>query len=184
MRKILLVMAILMMWGSAFAAAPMRSGLYVNTKAGLMRTIMKKDNKKEDDVVLPFAVALGLRLRSVRVEAEYLFSTKAKMGDYEQQTDTMTAQLYYDVPFKSAIRPFFNVGAGRYESRIEEKNVYKKEKRSGWAYNLGGGVTWNVTNAVNIDVGYRYLMIDDFKTSTVTVKLQHHYAYIGWRYVF
>lgn len=183
MRKLIFVLAILMMTGNALAAAPMRSGLYINTKAGLMRTIIKKDDKKEDDLVLPFAIALGLRLRSIRVEAEYLFSTKAEMGDYSQQTDTMTAQLYYDVPFKSAIRPFFNVGAGRYESRIEERNIYK-EKRKGWAYNFGGGVTWNVTNAVNIDIGYRYLMLDDFKTQTGTVKMQHHYAYIGWRYVF
>jgi len=183
MRKLILIVALLMMSGSALAAVPMRSGLYVNTKAGAMRVVVKKDGKKSDDVVLPFALALGLRLRSVRVEAEYLFSSKAKMGKYEQQTDLMTAQFYYDIPFKSPIRPFFNVGGGRYESKIKEKDVYK-EKRSGWAYNVGGGVTWNVTNAVNIDVGYRYIMLDNFKTNTGTVKLQHHYAYIGWRYVF
>ena len=183
MRKILVFLLAVFVTTEVMATPPLRSGLYINTKAGAMRTIMKKDGKKADDVVIPFAVALGLRLRSVRVELEYMFSTKAKKDNYEQQTETAMAQLYYDIPFKSPIRPFLNVGGGRYESKIKEKDVFKS-KRSGWAYNLGGGITWNVTNAVNIDIGYRYLMIDDFKTNTGTVKLQHHMAYIGWRYVF
>lgn len=183
MRKIIVALFVLFVANSVLAAPPLRSGVYLNTKAGVMRTTIKQDGKKVDDYVMPFAFSLGLRLRSVRVEAEYMFSTKAKKDNYEQQTDTLMAQLYYDVPFKSVIRPFFNVGAGRYESKIKERNIYN-EKRRGWAYNLGGGVTWNVSNAVNIDLGYRYLMIDDFKTSTGTVKLQHHFAYIGWRYVF
>ena len=182
MRKILFTLFVLMMTNSVWAAAPLRSGVYVNSKTGVMRTTIKKDGKKVDDFVLPFSIALGLRLRHMRVEAEYTFTTKAKKESYEQQTDTIMAQLYYDVPFKSAIRPFFNIGGGRYDADIKQKKI--KENRDGWAYNLGGGLTWNVSNAVNIDMGYRYLMIDALRTKTGTVKLQHHYVYFGWRYVF
>ena len=182
MRKIILALFILMMTHSVWAASPMRSGIYVNTKTGGMLTTIRKEGKKVDDVVMPFAIALGVRLRNIRVEAEYTFSTKAKKEDYEQQTDTMMAQLYYDIPFKTPIRPFFNVGGGRYDASIKE--VKEKESRSGWAYNLGGGFTWSVSNAVNLDLGYRYLMIDKINMKTGTVKLKHHFAYIGWRYVF
>ena len=183
MRRIIIAVGILLMAQTVWAAAPLRSGLYVNTKAGAMRTEIKRDGKKGDDVVFPFAVALGLRLRNIRVEAEYTFATSAKKDNYEQQTDTMFAQLYYDIPFKAPIRPFLNVGGGRHNTTVKEKNVFKEE-RKGWAYNLGAGVTWSVSNAVNIDFGYRYLDIGDLKTKNGTVKNKNHIAYIGWRYVF
>jgi len=183
MRKLILVLCVLFLSEAALAAAPLRSGVYVGSKTGAMRTEMKKDGKRSEDFVFPFAVALGLRLRHIRVEAEYTFATTAKKGDYEQKTETMFAQIYYDLPFKSPIRPYFNAGGGRHTTKIEEKNVFK-ERRKGWAYNVGAGVTWNVSNAVNIDIGYRYLDIGDLKTRTGTIKTKHHVAYIGWRYVF
>ena len=127
MRKILFTLFVLMMTNSVWAAAPLRSGVYVNSKTGVMRTTIKKDGKKVDDFVLPFSIALGLRLRHMRVEAEYTFTTKAKKESYEQQTDTIMAQLYDDVPFKSAIRPFFNIGGGRYDADIKQKKI--KENR-------------------------------------------------------
>ena len=113
MKKIIVAILLLLFAMPSFAAHPLRSGVYVNTKAGLMRTGMKRDGEKKDDVVFPFALALGLRLRHFRIEAEYTFATTAKRDNYEQQTDTIFGQIYYDVPFKSAIRPFFNVGMGR-----------------------------------------------------------------------
>lgn len=183
MRKLILIAFVLLMATNVMAKAPMRSGVYVNSKAGIMYTNIKKDDEKVHDFVMPFSLALGVRLRYLRLEAEYTFSTKAKKDNYEQQTDTMMAQFYYDVPFKSPIRPFVNVGGGRYEAKIKVPGV-SKESRSGWAYNVGGGMTWNVSNAVNLDIGYRYLMIDKLKTKMGTVKVQHHIAYIGWRYVF
>ena len=136
---------------------------------------MKRDSNKKDDVVFPFAVALGLRIRHFRIEAEYSFATKAKRDNYEQ--------VYYDIPFKTAIRPFVNFGMGRHNTKIKEGELYD-DTRHGWSWNAGGGVTWNVSNAVNIDFGYRYIDIGDLKTQTGTVKTSHHFVYIGWRYVF
>lgn len=183
MKKLALFLLAVLFASSAFATAPLRSGLYVGTKAGVVRANMKKEGENKEAFAFPFAVALGLRIRHVRLEAEYTFSSVAKKDNYEQQTDTMFAQLYYDIPFKSPIRPFLNVGAGRHVTKIKEKNVYKDE-RHGLAYNLGAGVTWNVSTAVNIDLGYRYLNVGDLKTRTGTVKPKQHIAYIGWRYVF
>ena len=186
MKKIVLSLLILLMAVPALAEAPRsepRSGLFVGTKVGLMRVQMKRDREKKDDLVFPFAVSLGLRLRRFRVEAEYAFATKAKREKYEQQTDTIMGQLYYDLFFKAPLHPYLNVGVGRHETKVKEKGLFKEE-RKGWAWNVGGGMTWNVSNAVNIDFGYRFLDIGDLKTETGTVKTQHHFVFIGWRYVF
>ena len=183
MKKIVLLLLILLSASAAFAAKPFRSGVYVNAKVGAMRVDMKRDGERKDDVVFPFAFALGLRIRHFRIEAEYNFATTAKRDNYEQQTDYVSGQVYYDIPFKTPIRPFVNFGMGRHSTQVKEKNVFKDTRR-GWAWNLGGGVTWAVSNAVNIDLGYRYLNIGDLKTKVGTVKTKHHFAYIGWRYVF
>jgi len=188
MKKIALVLLVLLMACPTFAAKPLRSGLYVGAKTGAMRVGMKRDTEKKDDVVFPFALSLGLRIRQFRVEAEYSFATKAKNGHYSQETDTAMAQMYYDVPFKSTIRPFANFGIGRHRTSIKEEKTLTnngfKEKRKGWMWNAGAGVTWNITNAVNVDLGYRYLDIGKLKTQNGTIKTQHHFVYIGWRYVF
>lgn len=188
MKKIILVLLALLMTTPVFAAKPLRSGLYIGAKTGAMRVNMKRDGEKKDDVVFPFGLSLGMRIRHFRLEAEYTFSTKAKYELYEQETETIGAQLYYDIPFKSPIRPFANFGIGRHMTHIKEGKTLTrngfKEKRKGWGYNVGGGVTWNISNAVNIDLGYRYMDIGKIKTQNGTIKTQHHFVYIGWRYVF
>lgn len=188
MKKIALVLLILLMAAPVFAAKPLRSGVYVSAKTGAMRVKMERDKKKKDDMVFPFAVALGLRIRYFRLEAEYSFATKAKYDRYEQETDVVSGQLYYDIPFKSSIRPFVNFGAGRHSTNIKEEKTLTqngfKEKRKGWMWNAGAGVTWNISNAVNVDLGYRYVDIGDLKTQNGTIKTEHHFVYIGWRYVF
>ena len=182
MKKIVFLIAILLGAVSVSAAPPLRSGVYVNAKVGILRETIKKEEQK-DDMSFPGAVALGLRIRHFRLEAEYMFSTETSMEDYRQEISTITAQLYYDVPFKSAIRPFFNAGIGRHDTKLKKDKVYDYT-RHGTAWNVGGGVTWNLSNAVNMDLGYRYLNIGDFKTREGTLKTQNHFVYLGWRYVF
>ncbi len=185
MKKGILLVILSLFAATTVSAAPLRSGLYIGAKAGGMRTEWKKNEKSVEDTTFPFALALGLRLRNFRVEAEYMFSTKAKSGNYEQKTDTVFAQLYYDVPFKAPIRPFVNVGVGRHTTKVTRtEDVEYSEDRKGWAYNVGAGVTWNLSTAVNIDIGYRYLDVGDLKTRNGTVHPKQHIAYIGWRYVF
>ena len=189
MKKIALVLLVVLMATPVFAAKPLRSGLYIGAKTGAMRVNMKREGEKEDDIVFPFALSLGMRIRHFRLEAEYSFGTKAKFENgYEQETEVVSGQLYYDIPFKSAIRPFVNFGIGRHSTRIKEiktltRNGFK-ETRKGWKWDVGAGVTWNISNAVNIDLGYRYLNIGNLKTQNGTMKTQHHFVYIGWRYVF
>ena len=183
MRKIALFL--LMVFGTVVAsAAPLRSGLYVNTKVGVTRTEIKMDGDKKSNR-FPFTGALGLgaRIRSFRIEAEYAFWTKAKTGGYQQTAETFSGQAYYDVPFKSPIRPFFNGGVGHHDTNIRKVQAFK-DRKNGMFWNVGGGVTWNLSNAVNMDLGYRYIDFGDFKTREGTVKTTNHLVYLGWRYVF
>ena len=183
MKKLILAMIVLFCAHTAFAATPLRNGLYINGKAGVMRSEVKAKSQSAKDVVFPMALALGLRIYHFRIEGEYTFATKVKKNNFESQTETTIAQVYYDVPFKTPIRPFFNAGIGRHTTKVKfaEKT---SENRHGLAYNLGGGFTWSISNATNIDIGYRYVRIKDIKTQNETVKPTGHMAYIGWRYVF
>ena len=183
MKKLILGIAILFCAHAAFAATPLRNGLYINGKAGIMRSEVKAKSQSAKDIVFPMALALGMRVYHFRVEGEYTFATKVEKNNFEAQTELTMGQVYYDVPFKTSIRPFFNVGAGRHTTKVKLGDSFN-ETRRGWAYNLGAGFTWGISNATNIDIGYRYIRIKDIKAQDETIKPSGHMAYIGWRYVF
>ena len=183
MKKAIFLAIVLLSSVPVWAATPLRNGIYLNAKAGAMRTQVKSESTSAKDVVFPFALALGARMYHFRVEAEYTFSTKVKKDNFQVQTETTMAQLYYDVPLKTFVRPFFNVGIGRHNTKVKETGVFS-ESRRGWAYDFGAGFTCNVSNATNIDIGYRYLKVKDIKTQGGTIKPTSHMMYIGWRYVF
>ena len=183
MKKLALLLLCLMVASPAFAVSPLRSGFYVNAKVGAMRSQIKADGEKKDDVAFPGAIALGARIRYLRVEAEYMFSTVAKMHGYEQEVEMVSGQLYYDVPFKTKIRPFANAGWGYQRTKIKKDKSFSETKK-GSVWNVGGGLTWNLSNAVNLDLGYRCLFLGDFKTRDGTIKTNNHMIYLGWRYVF
>ena len=183
MKKVIFLAMVLFCSSCVWAATPLRNGLYLNAKVGAMRTEVKGESFSAKGMVTPFALALGARIYHFRVEGEYTFSTKLEKGKFQQQMDTTLAQVYYDVPFKTRVRPFFNVGVGRHNTKVKETGVFS-ETRRGWVYNFGGGFTCNVSNATNIDIGYRYLKTKDIKTQGGTIKPTSHMLYIGWRYVF
>lgn len=184
MKKIIyLIAGVFLITSASVNARPLRSGIYASTKTGAMRVEMKRDGKKSDDMSFPFSLALGMRIRHFRLEAEYTVSTAVKDDKYEQETETIMAQMYYDVPFKSAIRPYVNAGIGHHETTTELQNVFDEDKK-GTAWNIGGGVTWNLSNASNLDIGYRLLDIGELKTPSGKVKTKYHFMYLGWRYVF
>ena len=183
MKKIALLLLCCLIVKPAFAVSPLRSGFYVNAKVGAIRSEVKTEDKKRHDVAFPGAIALGARVRYFRVEAEYMFSTEAKMGDYKQEIEMVSGQLYYDVPFKTKIRPFANAGWGYQRTKLKKDKSFS-EKKDGSVWNVGGGLTWNLSNAVNLDLGYRCIFLGKFKTRDGDVKTNNHMIYLGWRYVF
>ena len=97
MKKVLFLLCACFL-STSVLAVPLRSGFYVNAKAGGTRTDMKTPTARDDSVPFTMALALGGRIRHFRIEAEYSFGTKAKMKGYQQEMETITCQLYFDIP--------------------------------------------------------------------------------------
>jgi opacity protein-like surface antigen len=188
MKKIILFLLVIALAGAAHAK-PFRSGLYIGLKGGAgaakIRTPWAEESKKEKTATaFAMAAAIGVRVHHFRLELEYMMMNKQKgAGSYEQETDTMMAQAYFDLPFKSPIRPFINLGAGVYTTDFKRKKEWSDDSKK-FTWGGGGGLTWAISTATNLDIGYRYLDIGDFKTRDGSVKQDNHIFYLGWRHVF
>ena len=189
MKKIILGLLLLCMTTPAWAV-PFRSGIYLGLKGGGAYTKFSapwtENAKSEDksDVSLAMAAAVGVRIRHFRLEAEYMMANKQKAaGNYEQTMDTIMAQGYFDLPFKSAIRPFVNLGAGVYIVDFKKKNEWSDNAKE-FTWSVGGGLSWAVSTATNLDIGYRYYDVGKLKTRDGSLDQDNHVLYFGWRHVF
>ncbi|MBP5344453.1 MAG: porin family protein [Alphaproteobacteria bacterium] len=189
MKKAICLLCVLL-FVTSVQAKPFRSGLYLGLKGGAgvakIHTPWADDLSKKDkkNAAFAMAAAVGVRIRHFRLELEYMMMNKQKgSGSYEQEIDTLMAQGYFDLPFKSAIRPFINLGAGIYTADFERKHEWSDDSKA-FTWSGGAGLTWAISSATNLDIGYRYLDIGDFKTRDGTVKQDNHIFYLGWRHVF
>ena len=193
LKKFLGTALILTLLSSSFpSAAALRSGMYVGLTAGgsLMRSKINK--KMEHDTTFVSTLAFGVRTSSVRIAAEIMMNTKASYdGNNEKITyeaNGLGLQGYYDIPVRSIIRPFFNVGIGMYGSDIKgEPDVKSSNDKMMW--NVGGGFTLAISRATSLDLGYRYVRFGkesykDGNKKEVSIETESHQVYLGWRYVF
>ena len=174
------------------ASAALRNGLYMGLTAGgsIMRS--KIDNKMQRDTTFVSTLALGGRFGSVRLAGEIMMNTKADYdktdGKLSYEANALSLQGYYDVPLRSMIRPFFNVGIGCYSSDIKgEPDVSTSNNKMMW--NVGAGLTFSVSRATSLDLGYRYVRFakekyKDGNSNDVSVETEAHQIYAGYRYVF
>ena len=171
-------------------ASPLRSGLYIGFRGGgsladfdIPWSTSSHGNADKKDIAFTGGMVGGLRIRHFRVEVEYLTMTSQSSGDYEQELDTFMAQTYFDLPLKSVLRPFINLGFGYYKAAFKRKKEWSDSAKS-FTWGGGGGLTLAISTANNLDLGYRYLDIGRFKTRDGSVEQDNHVFYFGWRHVF
>lgn len=144
----------------------------------------------------------------VRAEAEYLYhdqfkysATNSTTGAFSSKIDihTVFANFYYDIKTSTAFTPY--VGAGLGVAWINQKVA---STFTGWtptshdgnydttnfAWNVGAGVGYSVTDNVVLDLGYRYTSfgdakkVDNGRISFRAKDLSGHSALLGLRYQF
>ena len=112
-------------------------------------------------------------------------------GKLSYQAHSISFQGYYDVPLRSMIRPFFNVGVGYYGSDIKgEPDVSTSSNKMAW--NVGAGFSWAIgrrEHPINLDIGYRYVRFGkekykDGNGNSVPIETEAHQVYLGYRYTF
>lgn len=191
-KKILGIVLFCGLFGALPASAALRNGLYMGLTAGgsIMRS--KINSKMEHDTSFVSTLALGGRFGSVRVAAEFMMNTKADYdkpdGKISYEANAVSLQTYYDVPVRSMIRPFFNLGIGMYGSDIKgEPDVSESSDKMMW--NVGAGFTLAVSRATSLDLGYRYVRFGkekykDGNGNKIPIETEAHQIYGGYRYVF
>ncbi len=97
---------------------------------------------------------------------------------------------YYDFTNKSAFTPYITAGIGMAEVKFDDMTIPGDDTFSAsdddtvFAYQLGVGVSYAVTEMVNIDVAYRYRGFDDLEFDTTTAEYDSHNIYAGVRVTF
>ncbi len=149
-------------------------------------------------------IGMGL---PVRAEAEYLYHNQFKFnannattGAFTNKVDIHTAfaNVYYDFKTDTAFTPY--VGAGLGVAWINQKvsSTFSQWTASNdgdydatnFAWNVGAGVGYSLTDNVILDLGYRYTNFGDAKKiengalSYTAKDITSHEALLGLRYQF
>ncbi len=91
---------------------------------------------------------------------------------------------------KSAFTPYITAGISMAEVKFDDMTIPGDDTFSAsdddtvFAYQLGVGISYALTEMVNIDVAYRYRGFDDLKFDTTTAEYDCHNIYAGARVTF
>ena len=86
-----------------------------------------------------------------RTDLRFDYGFNYRLGEDKLDFGTATANAYIDLPLNSVIKPYVGAGVG-----YGFVNADSGDDHDGVAMALTGGVTFDVSSIVAIDVGYRY----------------------------
>ena len=154
------------------------------------------------------ALALGYDFYSqfgvpVRAEVEYaLRGNSEKSWSYDAldvkgawNASTLFLNLYYDFRNSTAFTPYVGAGLGmafnyaNYTFTTKGYNANFDEHHTTFAWNVGAGVAYDITDSFAVDLGYRYVNLGYYEVDLpagAKVKNQpsNHEFMLGLRYTF
>lgn len=98
--------------------------------------------------------------------------------------------FYYDFKNSSRFIPFISAGVGIAYAEVDDFNApgsgypSASDDDTVFAYQLGAGVGYAVSETVLIDCKYRYFALDDPDFDTTTAEYASHNIYLGLRLAF
>lgn len=115
----------------------------------------------------------------VRTELEYALRTDAnfKYNDRNRvakMPQTLLANMYLDFENETDFTPYVGGGVG----------ISFVGPDTNFAWNVGGGVSYEVTENIEVDLGYRYLSLGQFEHRNTEGNLYMHEAMLALRYTF
>ncbi|MEO5348461.1 MAG: outer membrane beta-barrel protein [Magnetococcus sp. YQC-3] len=122
-----------------------------------------------DDAVAVSA-SVGMRLHpTVRLELEGAYRkydadkitfgvTPTKITGHSE-IKTLMANAYYDFPVQWQFRPYITGGAGmaRSDASVSFAGLTSRGHDTAFSYQLGGGLSYSLSETVTADIGYRYV---------------------------
>jgi opacity protein-like surface antigen len=199
----------LVLTASAYSA----QGMYVSGNVGL--TLVDDIDLTDDDNLLPgadiemefdsgwnVAGAIGYRMDNIRFEAEIGYqendvdNVDFRGRDVEFSGDanvlSLLANGYYDFVNSSAWTPFVTAGLGMAQVEISDLNFAGSGLRSAseddsvFAWQIGAGVSYAISDMLDLEMKYRYLMVSDleFEEGFEVDGPNSHIFSLGMRYNF
>ena len=168
---------------------------------------------KFKDNTMGVSLAYGWRIGDGRFEVEGNLNQEAKDSktniwddkiDVKTQVHSLMANAYYDVPTDLPVRPYVGAGiglaylkaSGKYNDTWWPEDSWKESKsKINFAYQIGAGVSYDLTKNWTLDTGYRYRNYGKVTTShtysalygemeKLSSKVDSHNIYFGVRYTF
>ena len=158
-----------------------------------------------EDNVMGGSVAIGTSVKTsngnVRAELEYNKNQNAEksfamnfagvvdfQGNLEVETQSVMLNGYYDIDTGSKLTPYVGAGIGlaKTEATLTGLGYSQSVDDNTFAWQVGAGVGYNVTEKITVDAGYRYVDYGNFSNSDydVDVETSAHELYLGARYTF
>jgi len=207
MKKNLLIISVCVLAIFFSSSAYSAEGLYVSGNIGFA---MLSDSDVTDPDSGPFTMeydtgfalggALGYDFNRFRVEGEISYQTNdidklsATRGSVTASGDVSSLAFlingYFDFVNDSAFTPYISAGIGYAKIDLNDFNSAGSgesdysDDDSVFAYQVGLGVGYAVTEKVTIDVKYRYFATEDPEFDTTTAEVASHNFLFGVRFNF
>jgi opacity protein-like surface antigen len=112
------------------------------------------------DSRIPFRAEIEYAARGdVRASWNRSFNTGLQKFDALFNVQTLQANVYWDIDTGTAFRPFIGGGMGLSfiyaDYKAEGKSSYS-ESTTDFAWNVGGGVAYDVNESITVDLAYRF----------------------------
>jgi len=184
-------------------------GLYVSGNGGFATasdsdltdsTVPGVTINTEFDTGLTLGAALGYNFNRFRVEGEISYQTNdvdkiGAQGVFFDATGDATALSflingYYDFVNRSAFTPYISAGLGFAQVEFNDLNISgsgfpgSSDDDTVFAYQIGIGVGYAVTEKVTIDVKYRYFGTEDSEYDTTEAEFASNNFLFGVRVYF
>lgn len=177
---VLFSVAVFFVLSTSSAQADDKCGFYLTPK--IFYSHVKADIGgvvgKYSDNVAGVALALGYDFNernSIPIRTEIEFATRGKAetsvyglwgtpvkGDFNVRVSSLFANVYYDFHNQSDFTPYIGAGLGaarlKGESKVSSGGYKFSGSKTEWdfAWNVGAGVAYKLTDMVSLDLGYRY----------------------------
>lgn len=153
---------------------------------------------EDTDTNLGAGLAVGTDLSystsyPIRLEGEYMYRGKAEWEKgpksvsgagtayqgFDVRSHSLMANAYYDFLNESVLTPYVGLGLGMsylksdYRNKVILGGTEYSVSGSGsdWnlAWNIGGGVAWQLNDAMSLDFSYRYVDLGEVETGKINV---------------
>lgn len=184
MKKVLVTLIALSL--PTFALADATKGFYVQADAGHATVKLKADNASGSVKGFSPRVSAGYDFGDFRVAADYTHykskNFKGSSSEVEAKYHSVGVSAIYDFDLQAPVKPYVGarVALNHSTHKLQTANSYYERKDTKTGVGVLAGVSYDVTQNVVLDAGYRY----NHWSKINNVKLHTHEVSAGVRVTF